>query len=249
MSNSAAQPKSPLQAEALPRLPAGHAAPTGAALDSLVDQILGRAALHEAGMAAAEDDGHGARARGLPSLDVRLPPAALAAQAAHLAAAQTTEGAPEPLDAALPPGGGAEAEAAAPDAVTADSLIDLDAGWLPTDPERRDVFLQVFRFWHAKVNRQHAAQATPAFLYLVTTLPVLIKARDDLQAERLWEPKSEASQAKREAHPAWRKYCEFLPRAQQASSEIKAYRTISLITGLDDMLKRVTAAEKMYRQP
>lgn len=140
------------------------------------------------------------------------------------------------------------ASQAGAEVVRASALIDEDAGWLPADPGRRDAFLQVFRFWHAQVRAQYAAQATPAFLYLVTALPVLIQARDQLKVDRLWEPKSEPLQSQRAAHPAWKKYCEFLPKAQQASAEIKAYRTVSLVSGLDELFARVTSAEKMYRQ-
>jgi hypothetical protein len=150
----------------------------------------------------------------------------------------------------LPAGASAPlpAESDAAYGVQASALIDEEAGWLPADAERRAAFLQVFRFWHARVQPQYASQATPAFLYLLGALPVLIESRDALKAQRLWEPKSEALQTQRELHPAWKKYCEFLPRAQQASAEIKAYRTVSLVSGLDDLLARVRSAEKMYRQ-
>jgi hypothetical protein len=238
MSNPTSQAKSPFKPASITPLPTGKAAPTGAALDTLVDEILGRAAMRQAGLGVPDGDVAGARPNGLAELDVRLPPAAQASHVAHVAVA------PGPvLNAALPPNA-----APAPGVNIVDSLIDLEAGWLPSDPERRDVFIQVFRFWHARIDPKFATEATPAFLYLLTTLPVLIKARNDLEAQRLWEPKSETTHALREAHPAWKKYCEFLPRAQQASSEIKAYRTISLISGLDDLYKRVTAAEKKYRK-
>jgi hypothetical protein len=233
MSNSVSPPKLPLPAE--------RQAPAGAALDMLVDKILGRAVLSAPGHTLPVTDGRSEPSNGLPDLNARLPPAAIAAQAAREAAAQAqaeaqTEAAPSAQD-------------EVPGAVAASALIDEEAGWLPADPERREAFLQVFRFWHSRVRPQYASQATPAFLYLVTALPVLIKARDELKADRLWEPKSDESQMERESHPAWKKYCEFLPRAQQASAEIKSYRTISLVSGLDDLFARVTAAEKMYRQP
>jgi hypothetical protein len=208
----------------------------------LVNKILGRAVLSASGDIPPTTAVRPDSANGLPDLDARLPPAALAAQAAREASAQAQTQAKVDAEAAPHP------QADVPEAVAASALIDEEAGWLPADPERRDAFLQVFRFWHSRVRPQYASQATPAFLYLVTALPVLIKARDELKVDRLWEPKSDASQLERESHPAWKKYCEFLPRAQQASAEIKAYRTVSLVSGLDDLFARVTAAEKMYRQ-
>ena len=246
MSNSVSPSKPPL--------PADRQAPTGAALDMLVDKILGRAVLNATGHAPPATDVRSEPSNGLPDLNARLPPAALAAQAAREAAAQAkAEGRADPeAEADVEVEADGETAASAPDdvseAVAASDLIDEEAGWLPADPERREAFLQVFRFWHSRVRPQYAAQATPALLYLVTALPVLIKARDELKADHLWEPKSDEAQMERESHPAWKKYCEFLPRAQQASAEIKAYRTISLVSGLDDLFARVTAAEKMYRQ-
>ena len=132
--------------------------------------------------------------------------------------------------------------------MTASSLIDEDAAWLPPEPERRTAFLQVFRYWHSQVRPENAAKATPAFLFLVTALPVMVKARDDLKALNLWEPPGEQSRQARDQHSAWRKYCEFLPRAQQALQELDAYRHLSLLTGLDDLNARITKAEKRFRE-
>jgi hypothetical protein len=219
MSNPVTQLKPPSSVAPLADLSDRAPAPTGQALDSLVDQILARAS-----SAPTEDAAHSG---GLTDLTARLPPGAAAAREAARAA---------------------QAPAPAVEAIPAASLIDENAAWLPSDPERRDVFLQVFRFWHAQVQPQYAAQATPAFLYLVTALPVLIKARDALKADNLWEPRSEQSLSRRDAHPAWKKYCEFLPRAQQATIEIKTYSNVSLTSGLDDLFARVTSAERMFRQ-
>ena len=137
--------------------------------------------------------------------------------------------------------------AASSQALAAD-LIDRDAGWLPSEPERRDTFLQVYRYWHAQVRPEFKDKATPAFLFLVSALPVMAKARDELKALNLWEPPGEQSRQARDAHPAWKRYCEFLPRTQLALQEIDSYRGYSLLTGVDDLLLRVVKTEKRFRE-
>ncbi len=127
-------------------------------------------------------------------------------------------------------------------------LIDEDAPWLPPEPERKAAFLTVFRYWHSQVRPENATKATPAFLFLVSALPVMIKARDDLKALNLWEPPGEHSRQARDQHSAWKKYCEFLPRAQQALQELDAFRHLSLLSALDDLNSRVSKAEKRYRE-
>ena len=135
-----------------------------------------------------------------------------------------------------------------PAGVTASSLINENAAWLPPEPDRKTAFLHVFRYWHAQILPEFAEKATPAFLFLVTALPVMVKARDDLKAKNLWEPPGEQSRQARDVHPAWKRYCEFLPRAQQALQEIDTYRGFSLLTGLDELMMRVTRAEKRFRE-
>jgi hypothetical protein len=132
--------------------------------------------------------------------------------------------------------------------VEAEALIDDDASWLPSDRERRAAFLRMFRLWHGHVLPEFSARATPAFLFLATALPVMAEARDELKAQGLWEPPEDALRAQRDAHPSWRKYCEFLPRSQQAAMEVKPYRAIPLVSGLDGLIARVTAAEKGFRE-
>jgi hypothetical protein len=181
------------------------------------------------------------------------PPAyvAAAAAAAHKAAAikaAAAAGKPAPAEpaAATPPAAAVIAQAPAP--VTAASLIDTSASWLPDEEERKTAFLQVFRYWHAQVRPEFAHKARPSFLFLVTALPVMVKARDTLQALDLWEPHGEHSRQKRDQHASWKKYCEFLPRAQQALQELDDYRHLSLLTALDDLNGRIIKAEKKFRE-
>jgi hypothetical protein len=132
--------------------------------------------------------------------------------------------------------------------VEAVALIDERADWLPPDAERSKAFLQVFRYWHSQVRPEYTASATPAFLFLVTVLPVMIKARDELKEMSLWDPPDRQARDMREVEPAWRKYCEFLQRAQQAVIEIAPYRGTPVAAELDGLLARVTAAEKGFRE-
>jgi hypothetical protein len=131
---------------------------------------------------------------------------------------------------------------------SASQLIDDTVPWLPDEADRKAAFLQVYRYWHAQVRPEYAHKARPAFLFLVTALPVMVKARDTLKALNLWEPPGEHSRQARDVHPAWRKYCEFLPRATQALQELDDYRHLSLLTALDDLNGRVTKAEKKFRE-
>jgi hypothetical protein len=142
----------------------------------------------------------------------------------------------------------APAAPAAPAPITASSLINEDAPWLPPEPERKAAFLNVYRYWHRQVRPEYAAKALPALLFLVTALPVMVKARDTLKALNLWEPPGEHSRQARDQHSAWKKYCEFLPRAQQALQELDAYKHLSLLSGLDDLMARITTAEQRFRE-
>ena len=179
-----------------------------------------------------------------PPAYVAAAAAAAAKSAAVAAAAAAAKPAPAPTPAAAPP-----AAAAAPAGPpTASSLIDESSSWLPDEADRKTAFLQVFRYWHAQVRPEFAHKAKPAFLFLVTALPVMVKARDTLVELDLWEPHGEHSRQKRDQHPSWKKYCEFLPRATQALQELDDYRHLSLLTALDDLSGRITKAEKKFRE-
>jgi hypothetical protein len=171
--------------------------------------------------------------------------AAAKAAASKLAAAKAAAAKPAPPpEPAAPPA--AAAKPAGPP--SASQLIDDTAPWLPDEEDRKVAFLQVFRYWHAQVRPEYAHKARPAFLFLVTALPVMVKARDTLQALNLWEPPGEHSRQARDVHPAWKKYCEFLPRATQALQELDDYRHLSLLLALDDLNGRVIKAEKKFRE-
>jgi hypothetical protein len=177
----------------------------------------------------------------MADLATRMPPAQAAALAvAAKAKARALAAAAE--DAAF------RADFPSAEPVDAVALIDERAAWLPPAGERRTAFLQVFRYWHSQVRPGYTASATPAFLFLVTVLPVMAKARDELKEMSLWEPPEGPMCDMRDVQPAWRKYCEFLPRVQQAAMEIAPYRALSLVADMDGLLARVTAAEKGFRE-
>jgi hypothetical protein len=128
------------------------------------------------------------------------------------------------------------------------ALIDANLSWLPAEAERRMGFMQLYRVWRSHVRAEYTEAATPAFLFLVSALPTLVDAREELKDLDLWEPLGERAHVAREAHPAWKRYCEFLPRAQAACERVENYRSYSLFTELDALHERVIRTERRYRE-
>ena len=123
-------------------------------------------------------------------------------------------------------------EGASPDKVanevkTADQMVNRKAIWLPADEKRRETFLMAFRAWRLAVRPEVQSHATPAFLFLYTCLPVMRDSRDELMRLDLWKPLTHSKWSAREAHVAWKRYCEMLPRAQVALSNAKPQKAIS----------------------
>ena len=131
-------------------------------------------------------------------------------------------------------------------ASVAEALSQGDSPWLA--PERRDAFMMGYRMWHMQVQPKFAAAATPAFLYLFSALPGMIKARDGLIQEELWQPATDLGRRKREIHPLWRKFNESMVRVEAARLEFAIYRQYSLTTELDDLWGRVKLAEERFRR-
>jgi hypothetical protein len=152
----------------------------------------------------------------------------------------------------LPPRAAPKPQAEAPKApvqrTDSAQLIDENSTWLPPDPERRDAFLRIYQAWHKQVLPQYTRAATPAFLFAFSALPVLRQCRDDLMALDLWDPLTQAGHEAKERHSAWRKYCEFLPKASAALQEIGTYSDYSIFSQLDDLIDRVVKAEQRFRQ-
>ncbi|MBV9511643.1 MAG: hypothetical protein JO303_15325, partial [Caulobacteraceae bacterium] len=87
-----------------------------------------------------------------------------------------------------------------------ETLAQCDTPWLPA--ERREAFFKGFRMWHMQVQPRFAAAATPAFLYLYSALPSMVKCRDELAQADLWERATERGKSQRSVHGAWKRFCE-----------------------------------------
>jgi hypothetical protein len=131
---------------------------------------------------------------------------------------------------------------------SANELINPDLQWLPADPVRKSGFFEAFRIWHMQVQPQFARAATPTFLFLYIALPVMKDCRDELMDQNLWNPLGQRAMNARDTHLAWKKYCEFMPRAQVAMMEIPIYATYSLLSDLDALCERIITAEKRFRE-
>ena len=131
----------------------------------------------------------------------------------------------------------------------ADQMVNHKAIWLPAEGKRRESFFMAFRAWRLAIKPELKAHATPAFLFLYTALPVMRDSRDDLVRLDLWKPLTHSKWSAREAHIAWKRYCEMMPRAQVALSEVKAYASYSLESELDVLCARILEAEKRMRLP
>lgn len=129
----------------------------------------------------------------------------------------------------------------------AERNIRQDASWLPPQPERREAFLAAYRLWHMQVLPKFADAATPEFLFLFIAVGQLMKARDELDAIGLFSRTSNAKKQQREDQPAWKRYCELLPKAQAALASIPTYNSYSLFNELEELHPRITTAEQRFR--
>ncbi|WP_369827561.1 hypothetical protein [Caulobacter sp. FWC2] len=131
---------------------------------------------------------------------------------------------------------------------TANDLINDQATWLPPDPARKAGFFEAYRIWHLQVQPQFGRAATPTFLFLYIALPVMKQCRDELMDLDLWNPLGQRATSARDAHVSWKKYTEFMPRAQVALMEIPIYATYSLLSDLDALCERIITAERRFRE-
>jgi hypothetical protein len=131
---------------------------------------------------------------------------------------------------------------------SAQELINPELQWLPPDPTRKAGFFEAFRIWHMQVQPQFSRAATPTFLFLYIALPVMKECRDELMNLSLWNPLGQRAMNARDGHIAWKKYCEFMPRAQVAMMEIPIYATYSLLSDLDALCERIITAERRFRE-
>jgi len=150
------------------------------------------------------------------------------------------------LSKTMPPG--SSADELVKRSATASELINENASWLPPDPVRKAGFFEAYRIWHLQVQPQFAKAATPTFLFLYIALPVMKQCRDELVDLDLWNPLGQRALNARDSHPSWKKYTEFMPRAQVAMMEIPIYATYSLLSDLDALCERIITAEKRFRE-
>jgi len=128
----------------------------------------------------------------------------------------------------------------------AETLVRSDtATWLA--PERRDAFYRAYRMWHMQILPRYAAAATPAFLYLYSALPTMVKARESLIAEQLWNPHTDKGKRERAEHPLWRRFGDVMVRVEAARAEFEIYKQYSLFTEVDELWRRVQQTEVRFR--
>jgi hypothetical protein len=100
-----------------------------------------------------------------------------------------------------------------------------------------------------QVQPRFAAAATPAFLYLFSALPSMLKARDSLVELGLWNPSTQKAKGERDNHPLWRRFTDSAVRVETARQEFAIYKQYSLWTELDELWSRVKLAEERFRKP
>ena len=128
----------------------------------------------------------------------------------------------------------------------AETLVRSDeATWLA--PERREAFFKAYRMWHMQVLPRYASAATPAFLYLYSALPSMVKARDGLIALELWNPPTDHGKRERAEHVLWRRFCDVMVRVEAARAEFEIYKQYSLFTQISDLWERVLQTEVRFR--
>ena len=128
----------------------------------------------------------------------------------------------------------------------AETLSQGDPAWLAAD--RKDAFMMGYRMWHMQVHPRFAAAATPAFLYLFSALPGMIKCRDGLVELELWNPATQKGKGERDAHPLWRRFTDSAVRVESARQEFAIYKQYSLWTEIDELWARVSQAEERFRR-
>jgi len=128
----------------------------------------------------------------------------------------------------------------------AETLAQGDPDWLAAD--RRDAFMMGYRMWHMQVQPRFAAAASPAFLYLFSALPGMLKARDSLVELGLWNPATQKAKAERDIHPLWRRFTDSAVRVESARQEFAIYKQYSLWTEIDELWARVKLAEDRFRK-
>lgn len=127
----------------------------------------------------------------------------------------------------------------------AETLAQGPSPWL--SEERREAFMTGYRMWHMQIQPQHAADASPGFLFIFGVLPNMLKLKQSLVEIDLWDPPTNKGKEQRQNHDLWRRYCEHMARIESARVEIAALRQYSLVTQVEDMWEHVKKLERRYR--
>ncbi|MDB5459074.1 MAG: hypothetical protein JWO72_815 [Caulobacteraceae bacterium] len=136
-------------------------------------------------------------------------------------------------------------EALLQQASIAKTLMQAETPWLAS--ERREAFLMAYRMWHMQVRPNYAAVATPAFLFIYSALPNMLKLKRSLTDLDLWDPPTVRGKNERRDHDLWRRYCEAMARVESARVDCSISRHFSLTSELQPMWDRIRAAEERYR--
>jgi hypothetical protein len=129
----------------------------------------------------------------------------------------------------------------------AKTLCQADTPFLPA--KRREAFLAAYRMWHMQIRPIHAASATPAFLFIYSALPGMLKLKEALVDLDLWDPPTLKGKTDRRDHDLWRRYCEIMVRVESARIECPISGDYSLTSQLPQMWDRFRTTEERFRNP
>jgi hypothetical protein len=126
-----------------------------------------------------------------------------------------------------------------------EALIKVETPWL--NDERREAFMLGYRMWHMQIQQDYVASATPAFLYVYSALPAMVKLRRNLEELDLWDPPTLVGKAQRRDHDLWRRYCEAMMRVESARMDCPRVPQYSLSTDVAPMWESVQRLEQRFR--
>jgi hypothetical protein len=128
-----------------------------------------------------------------------------------------------------------------------EALIKVETPWL--NEERREAFMMGYRMWHMLILPDYVASATPAFLYVYSALPAMVKLKRGLEDLDLWDPPTLQGKAQRRDHDLWRRYCEAMMRVESARMDCPRVPQYSLATDVAPMWESVQRLEQRFRGP
>ena len=94
---------------------------------------------------------------------------------------------------------------------------------------------------------KYLAAASPKFLYLHTLVLAMARCKATLDEAGCWKPLTSSGLSARDASPAWKAYNELLPKAVVILPAFEIYRQYSLTEDIDELSRRIQAAERRFR--